>query len=82
MIPNDPKMTLELAFEQEPRLKEEIDADEQVKELFAIAVKLEGLFRNTSTHAAGVVIGNKPLDEIVPIYKDSSSDGSFFIAKS
>ena len=74
MIPNDPKMTLELAFEQEPRLKEEIDADEQVKELFAIAVKLEGLFRNTSTHAAGVVIGNKPLDEIVPIYKDPSSD--------
>ncbi|MBR6231693.1 MAG: DNA polymerase III subunit alpha [Alphaproteobacteria bacterium] len=74
MIPNDPKITLEKAFEQEPRLKEEIDADEQVKELFAIAVKLEGLFRNTSTHAAGVVIGNKPLDEIVPIYKDPSSD--------
>ncbi len=74
MIPNDPKMTLELAFEQEPRLKEEIEKDEQVKELFAIAVKLEGLYRNTSTHAAGVVIGNKPLDEIVPIYKDPSSD--------
>ncbi len=74
MIPNDPKITLEKAFEQEPRLKEEIEKDEQVKELFAIAVKLEGLFRNTSTHAAGVVIGNKPLDEIVPIYKDPSSD--------
>ena len=74
MIPNDPKITLEKAFEQEPRLKEEIEADEQVKELFAIAVKLEGLYRNTSTHAAGVVIGNKPLDEIVPIYKDPSSD--------
>lgn len=74
MIPNDPKITLEKAFEQEPRLKEEIEAEEQIKELFAIAVKLEGLFRNTSTHAAGVVIGNKPLDEIVPIYKDPSSD--------
>lgn len=74
MIPNDPKITLNLAFEQEPRLKEEIEKDEQVKDLFAIAVKLEGLYRNTSTHAAGVVIGNKPLDEIVPIYKDPSSD--------
>jgi len=74
LIPPDPKMTLEKAFEQEPRIKEEIEKDEAVKQLFEIAVKLEGLYRNTSTHAAGVVIGNKPLDEIVPVYKDPSSD--------
>ncbi len=74
LIPADPKMTLEKAFEQEPRIKEEIEKDEAVKYLFEIAVKLEGLYRNTSTHAAGVVIGNKPLDEIVPVYKDPSSD--------
>ena len=74
LIPADPKMTLEKAFEQEPRIKEEIEKDEAVKYLFEIAVKLEGLYRNTSTHAAGVVIGNRPLDEIVPVYKDPSSD--------
>ena len=74
LIPPDPKMTLEKAFEQEPRIKEEIEKDEAVKYLFEIAVKLEGLYRNTSTHAAGVVIGNRPLDEIVPVYKDPSSD--------
>ena len=74
LIPADPKMTLEKAFEQEPRIKEEIEKDEAVKYLFEIAVKLEGLYRNTSTHAAGVVIGNRPLDEIVPIYKDPASD--------
>ena len=74
LIPADPKMTLEKAFDQEPRIKEEIEKDEAVKYLFEIAVKLEGLYRNTSTHAAGVVIGNKPLDEIVPVYKDPSSD--------
>ena len=74
LIPADPKITLEKAFEQEPRIKEEIEHDESIKHLFEIAVKLEGLYRNTSTHAAGVVIGNKPLDEIVPVYKDPSSD--------
>ena len=74
LIPNDPKMTLAKAFDEEPKIKEEIEKDESVKYLFEIATKLEGLFRNTSTHAAGVVIGNKPLDEIVPIYKDPSSD--------
>ncbi len=74
LIPADPKMTLSKAFDEEPRIKEEIEKDEAVKYLFEIAVKLEGLYRNTSTHAAGVVIGNKPLDEIVPIYKDPSSD--------
>ena len=74
LIPNDPKMTLAKAFDEEPKIKEEIDKDESVKYLFEIATKLEGLFRNTSTHAAGVVIGNKPLDEIVHIYKDPSSD--------
>ncbi len=74
LIPADPKMTLSKAFDEEPKIKEEIEKDEAIKYLFEIAVKLEGLYRNTSTHAAGVVIGNKPLDEIVPIYKDPSSD--------
>ncbi|MBO4675115.1 MAG: DNA polymerase III subunit alpha, partial [Elusimicrobiaceae bacterium] len=48
--------------------------DEAIKQLLEIALKLEGLYRNSSTHAAGVVIGDKPLDQIVPIYKDPSSD--------
>ena len=45
-----------------------------VKRAFAIAKKLEGLNRHASTHAAGIVIGDRPLSELVPLYRDPKSD--------
>src|SRR3546814_4857189 len=50
------------------------DQDEAVARLIDIALKLEGLYRHASTHAAGVVIGDRPLDELVPLYRDPRSD--------
>ena len=66
--------TLEQALELEPRLADAAREDEQVGRLIAIAQKLEGLPRHASTHAAGVVIGDRPLDELVPLYRDPRSD--------
>lgn len=74
LVPNTLGITLKEALEQEPEFEKEAAADETIRQLLEIALKLEGLYRNSSTHAAGVVIGNKPLDQIVPIYKDPSSD--------
>ena len=74
LVPNTLGITLKEALEQEPEFKKEAAADENIRQLLEIALKLEGLYRNSSTHAAGVVIGDKPLDQIVPIYKDPSSD--------
>ena len=52
-------------------LAEELEAAEQdIKDMFCIAIKIEGLFRNQSTHAAGVVISDKPIDQVVPTYRD------------
>ncbi|MEM9624852.1 MAG: DNA polymerase III subunit alpha [Pseudomonadota bacterium] len=62
--------TLEEALLMEPRLQEAADEDEQVGELINIAKQLEGLPRHASTHAAGVVIGDRALDELVPLYRD------------
>ncbi len=58
----------------EPGFEEECEKEPEIRRLLEIALKLEGLYRNTSTHAAGVVIGATPLDQIVPVYKDPSSD--------
>jgi DNA polymerase III subunit alpha len=66
--------TLEQALVLEPRLAEAAREDEQVGRLIAIAQKLEGLPRHASTHAAGVVIGDRPLDELVPLYRDPRSE--------
>ncbi|MGF1476922.1 MAG: DNA polymerase III subunit alpha [Geminicoccaceae bacterium] len=66
--------SLEQALEMEPRLKEERDADEQVAHLIDLARKLEGLPRHASTHAAGVVIGDRPLDALIPLYRDPRSE--------
>jgi len=76
MIPNNPAnpMTLGEAIESEPRLAEERDRDETVATLLEYGLKLEGLYRHASTHAAGVVIGDRPLDELVPLYRDPRSD--------
>jgi DNA polymerase-3 subunit alpha len=62
--------TLEQALVLEPRLAEAAREDEQVGRMIEIAQKLEGLPRHASTHAAGVVIGDRPLDELVPLYRD------------
>jgi DNA polymerase-3 subunit alpha len=75
-IPNNPAspVTLAQAIEMEPRLKEMQRDDPPVASLLEVALKLEGLYRNASTHAAGVVIGDRPLQELVPLYRDPRSD--------
>ncbi|MCE3248958.1 MAG: polymerase alpha subunit, partial [Geminicoccaceae bacterium] len=65
--------TLEQALVLEPRLAEAAREDDQVGRLIEIAKRLEGLPRHASTHAAGVVIGDRPLDELVPLYRDPRS---------
>jgi DNA polymerase-3 subunit alpha len=67
-------VSIEKALTDEPRLREEARSDSQVKRLLGIAQSVEGLLRNASTHAAGVVIGDRPLDELVPLYRDPRSD--------
>ncbi|MFT3986537.1 DNA polymerase III subunit alpha [Aestuariivirga sp.] len=76
MIPNNPAhpVSLQQALQDEPRLAEERERDPTVRTLFEIALKLEGLYRNASTHAAGIVIGDRPLEELVPLYRDPRSD--------
>ena len=76
LVPNNPAnpVTLAEALETEPRLKEQRDSDETVAALIEKALKLEGLYRHASTHAAGVVIGDRPLEELVPLYRDPRSD--------
>jgi DNA polymerase-3 subunit alpha len=72
MVPNNPAnpVTLAKAIELEPRLQQASRDDEAVEKLFETAMKLEGLYRNASTHAAGVVIGDRPLTDLVPLYRD------------
>ncbi|HYZ30700.1 MAG TPA: DNA polymerase III subunit alpha [Crenalkalicoccus sp.] len=76
LIPFNPAkpVTLAQAIEGEPRLQQLRDTDEQVGRLLEIAGQVEGLYRNASTHAAGVVIGRKPLIDTVPLYRDPRSD--------
>jgi DNA polymerase-3 subunit alpha len=74
LIPSDPKITLEKAFQGEPQLGE-LEKDSKYTELFSLARKLEGLNRNSSIHAAGVVIGKTQLDNFVPLYRDSKTGG-------
>jgi DNA polymerase-3 subunit alpha len=76
LVPNNPAnpVTLEQAITGEPRLREMIASDPDVRRLVDIAKRLEGLYRHASTHAAGVVIGDRPLDELIPLYRDPRSD--------
>jgi DNA polymerase-3 subunit alpha len=76
LIPNNPAapVTLARAIDGEPRLQAERDREPVVARAFAIAQKLEGLYRHASTHAAGIVIGDRPLAEMVPLYRDPKSD--------
>ena len=72
-IPLTLNITLEEALKQSPQL-EAARKDEKVKELVEVALRLEGLARHASTHAAGVVISPQPLTEIVPLYKSSKDE--------
>lgn len=76
MIPNDPgnAMSLQEAIDSEPRLQSEIASDELTRSVMDRALKLEGFYAHSSTHAAGVVIGDRPLDQLVPLYRDPKSD--------
>ena len=76
MVPANPAnpVTLAKALEIEPRLRQARDEDEGVAKLLDVALQLEGLYRNASTHAAGVVIGDRPLTELTPLYRDPRSD--------
>ena len=67
-------VSIEKALADEPRLREEAKSEEVVARMLGYAQQVEGLLRNASTHAAGVVIGDRPLDELVPLYKDPRSD--------
>ena len=76
MVPNNPAnpTTLAQAINIEPRLKQARDDDPSVAQCLEVALRLEGLYRNASTHAAGVVIGDRPLTELTPLYKDPRSE--------
>ena len=67
-------VSVERAVATEPRLREAMREAEVVARCVDYAAKLEGLLRNASTHAAGVVIGDRPLDELVPLYRDPRSE--------
>ena len=75
MIPSNPAnpVTLAKAIETEPRLQAARREDEAVDEMFDLALQLEGLYRNASTHAAGIVIADRPLTELTPLYRDPRS---------
>ncbi len=76
LIPNNPAapVTLSEAIAQVPELREKRRSDPEVGRLIDAALQLEGLYRHASTHAAGVVIGDRPLDQLVPLYRDPRSD--------
>jgi DNA polymerase-3 subunit alpha len=67
-------VSIEKALADEPRLREAAQAEEVVARLLTYGQQVEGLLRNASTHAAGVVIADRPLDELVPLYRDPRSD--------
>jgi len=76
LVPQNPAnpVTLARAIDDEPKLQAERDSNPTVRRAFDIAQKLEGLTRHASTHAAGIVIGDRPLAELVPLYRDPKSD--------
>ncbi len=75
LVPVNPAhpVTLKQAVADEARLQEAAKVDEKVAQMLAIAERLEGLYSNASTHAAGVVISDRPLIELVPLYRDQKS---------
>lgn len=76
LVPQNPgkPITLAEALAAEPRLREAAAEDPRVARLFKVAGALEGLYSNASTHAAGIVIADRPLEELAPLYRDPKSD--------
>ncbi|MAZ15615.1 MAG: DNA polymerase III subunit alpha [Ahrensia sp.] len=76
LVPNNPANPTPLgkAIEGEPKFEEEKEKEPIVGQLLDMALKLEGLYRHASTHAAGIVIGDRPLSQLVPMYRDPRSD--------
>ena len=76
LVPQNPAnpVTLEKAIAEEPKLRAAADQEPVVRRLLDVALVLEGLHRHASTHAAGIVIGDRPLQELVPLYRDPKSD--------
>lgn len=74
LVPEELKMTIDKALQQEPELRRLYDTDPQVRKVCDLSRRLEGLARHASVHAAGVVIADRPLDELVPLYKPSDSN--------
>ncbi len=76
LVPNDPGITLERALEIEPELNDRYEDDPVVRQLIDISERLEGLNRHASTHAAGVVISDKPLQKRIPLFKTTDDQVS------
>ncbi len=74
LIPDSLKMTIDKALKEVPKLAEMVKSDPRIAELIDISRALEGLSRHASTHAAGVVIGDKPLVEYLPLYKGKKGE--------
>lgn len=76
LIPNNPAhpLTLKEALQAEPQLQTMAQNEEQIQKLIDIGLKLEGLYRHASTHAAGVIISRTPLPDVLPLYQDEGSD--------
>ncbi len=74
LVPPTLNISLDDAFKQSPLLKQAVERDPRTKQVFEIARRLEGLSRHASTHAAGVVIAPRPLEEIVPLYKTNRDE--------
>jgi DNA polymerase-3 subunit alpha len=73
LVPEGPKIDLDTALKENPRLEEVTSRGPQYKELLEISLKLEGLHRHAATHAAGIVIGREQLTNYVPLYRDAKT---------
>ncbi|MCR5523677.1 MAG: DNA polymerase III subunit alpha [Clostridia bacterium] len=73
LIPNELNITIKKALDESPELRQKYDSDSQIKELIDYSEKIEGMPRHASTHAAGVVITEKPVDNYVPLALNDNS---------
>ncbi len=74
LIPGTPGMTLDKAIAQTPDLKAMIDAKPHIRQVIDVAKRLEGLCRNAGVHAAGVIIADQPLDDVIPLCRDKEEN--------
>jgi DNA polymerase-3 subunit alpha len=74
LVPNQLNIRLDDALKQSAQLRSHVESDERLRQLMTVALRLEGMARHASTHAAGVVISPQPLTEIVPVYKTNRDE--------